>query len=74
MKARALEFLTKTLNDEVSITAIWQAQNLSSAALVHNAEMQELRNRYATLAPREPQVMALVVSGLLNKHFVVSSA
>jgi len=31
-------------------------------------EMQELRDRYASLTPRERQVMALVVSGLLNKR------
>ena len=30
--------------------------------------MQELRNRYASLTPREREVMALVVSGLLNKQ------
>src|SRR5205807_6547046 len=40
----------------------------SRTALVHEAEMRTLRDRYASLSPREREVMALVVSGLLNKQ------
>jgi FixJ family two-component response regulator len=68
MKAGALEFLTKPLNNDVLVSAIRNALQRSSLALVQNAEMQELRERYASLTSRERQVMALVVSGLLNKQ------
>jgi FixJ family two-component response regulator len=68
MKAGALEFLTKPLNTDALVSAIRNALQRSSLALVQNAEMQKLRDRYASLTSREKQVMVLVVSGLLNKQ------
>ena len=68
MKAGALEFLTKPLDTNALVSAIRKALERSRLALAQAAEMQELRARYASLTSREQQVMALVVSGLLNKQ------
>jgi FixJ family two-component response regulator len=68
MKAGALEFLTKPINDDALVNAIRNALQRSSKTLALNAEMQDLRGRYTSLTSRERQVMALVVSGLLNKQ------
>lgn len=68
MKAGAVEFLTKPLDYEVLVSAIRNALQQSRAALAQDSEMREVRDRYASLTPREQQVMALVVSGLLNKQ------
>lgn len=68
MKAGAAEFLTKPVSQELLLAAIRQALERSRTALGREAEMQELRKRFALLSPREREVMALVVSGRLNKQ------
>src|SRR5262245_2453244 len=57
MKAGAVEFLTKPFKDDVLLDAIGHALERSRAALKTESELQELRNRYGALTPREREVM-----------------
>jgi FixJ family two-component response regulator len=68
MKAGAVEFLTKPFSDDVLLNAVRAAIERSRVALGQDAEMRALRDCYASLSKRERQVMALVVTGLLNKQ------
>ena len=68
MKAGAVEFLTKPFGDDVLLNAIGQAIERSRNELAHEAELRAHQDRLASLTPREREIMALVVSGLLNKQ------
>jgi FixJ family two-component response regulator len=68
MKAGAVEFLTKPFLDEDLLEGIHQAIDRHRAARNEDAELRELRECYASLTPRERQVMELVISGRLNKQ------
>jgi FixJ family two-component response regulator len=68
MKAGAAEFFIKPFADHAIVGAIDNAIRRSSAALADEAEMQRLRQSYASLSPREREVMALIASGRLNKQ------
>jgi len=68
MKAGAVDFFTKPLVGEVLLGAIRNAIERSQTALSHEAEMRALRDCHDSLSRREREVMALVVSGLLNKQ------
>jgi FixJ family two-component response regulator len=68
MKSGAVEFLTKPFVDEDLLNAIHQALDRDRAARQEHGELAELRKRYETLTAREREVMALVVSGMLNKQ------
>src|SRR4029077_1054843 len=68
LKSGAVEFLTKPFRDQDLLDAIQQALQHDLAAQEQQAEIHALQERYQALTPREQQVMALVVSGLLNKQ------
>ena len=68
MRAGAVEVLTKPFKDDVLLGAIRKAIDRSCAALRDEAETRVLRENYLSLSRREREVMALVVSGLLNKQ------
>jgi len=68
MKAGAVEFLTKPFSDAVLLRAVENAIERSRVALAQEAALSSLRARYESLSAREREVMALVVSGLLNKQ------
>jgi FixJ family two-component response regulator len=68
MKAGAAEFLTKPFDRDVLLAAVRDAIGRSRAAAGQEEEIRALRARHASLTPREIQVMAMVVSGLLNKQ------
>ena len=68
MKGGAVEFLTKPFADDVLLQALKRAIERSRRALGRAAELKVLRERYASLTPREREVLPLVVGGLLNKQ------
>ena len=68
MKAGAVEFLTKPVREQDLLDAIRAALNRDSARRRENDTLRDLRTRYATLSPREREIMALVCSGLMNKQ------
>ena len=68
MKAGAIEFLTKPFKADALLDAVRGAIERSTAALSRELELKTLRESYAALSRREREVMALVVSGKLNKQ------
>jgi FixJ family two-component response regulator len=68
MKSGAVEFLTKPFRDQDLLDAIQQALERDRLNCQQQREASQLQARYETLSAREREVMALVVSGLLNKQ------
>ena len=68
MKAGAVEFLTKPVDEEHLLEAIQEAIERDRRSRQQHADMRELRDRYESLTAREQEVMQQVISGLLNKQ------
>jgi len=68
MRAGAVDFLTKPLDGDLLVATIRNAIERSRSELSHAAQTRRLRDCYALLSRREREVMALVVSGRLNKQ------
>lgn len=68
MKAGAVDFLTKPVRDQDLLDAVAAAIRMDQDRRQETAQHAHLREKYALLTPRERQVMALVASGLMNKH------
>ena len=68
MKAGAIEFLTKPVDEQDLLRAIQEAIECDRRTRQQHAEIHELQSRYETLTAREREVMRQVISGLLNKQ------
>jgi len=68
MKSGAVEFLTKPFRDQELLDAIHLALERDRVVRRQQSEVADLRKRYESLTTREREIMALVVSGKLNKQ------
>jgi FixJ family two-component response regulator len=68
MKHGAVDFLEKPFDEHELVKAVSRAMEKGRQALALRLELRELRERYGRLTPREQEVLALVVSGMLNKQ------
>jgi FixJ family two-component response regulator len=68
MKAGAIDFLTKPVNDDDLVAAIARAENQDAGIRRASAEKDSIDARFAVLTPREREVMTHVIAGRLNKQ------
>lgn len=68
MKAGAVDFLEKPFEDRDLLESIYRALDASRERRADRAERAVIRQRIDSLTPREHQVLALVVTGMLNKQ------
>jgi RNA polymerase sigma factor (sigma-70 family) len=68
MKAGAIDYLPKPFDDENLLSAVKRALERSSEQWLHRSQRKEVRDRLATLTPREFEVLKCVTAGMLNKQ------
>jgi FixJ family two-component response regulator len=68
MRAGAIDFLTKPVNDADLLAAIARAEKEDARTRHANAELESINARFAILTPREREVMTHVIAGRLNKQ------
>lgn len=68
MKAGAMEFLTKPIRDQDLLDAVQRGLDRDRARREQSRSLIELRSRFATLTPREREVVTFVSAGLMNKQ------
>jgi FixJ family two-component response regulator len=68
MRAGAIDFLTKPVNDDDLLGAIARAVKQDADSRRAGAELDSIKARFATLTPREREVMTHVIAGRLNKQ------
>jgi FixJ family two-component response regulator len=68
MKAGAIDFLTKPVNETDLLAAIARAVEVDDESRSVNAELASIAARIATLTPREHEVMTHIIAGQLNKQ------
>lgn len=72
MKAGALEFLTKPIREQDLLDAIQRGVQINRISRQKRTETADLLRRFASLTPRESEVMQQVVTGLLNKQIAAT--
>jgi FixJ family two-component response regulator len=72
MKAGAVDFLTKPFAGKDLLDAIQRALDRDTRALDTEARVEEILRRVKGLTPRETEVFALVVTGMLNKQIAAA--
>jgi FixJ family two-component response regulator len=68
MKAGAIDFLTKPVSDDDLLAAIARAIEVDSEGRQLSSELEAINTKFASLTPREHEVMTHVIAGRLNKQ------
>jgi len=68
MKAGAISFLAKPVDNEALLAAVAEAVTMDNARRQKSSGLVDLRHQYEKLTGREREIMALVTAGLMNKQ------